>query len=111
MAVGLKVTVMTQLEFAARLLPQVLVWAKSRGSDPPITILVIGGSDPPITILVIVMGELDRLVMVAVCGALVVPTAVEVKVRLGGANFTAVPLPLRAAVCVPAPSTTLKVAD
>src|ERR1039458_7433398 len=42
---------------------------------------------------------------------LVVPTAVEVKVRLGGANFTAVPLPLRAAVWVPAPSMTLSVAD
>jgi hypothetical protein len=49
--------------------------------------------------------------MVEVCGALLVPTAVEVKVKLGGANFTAVPLPLRAEVCVPAPSITLRVAD
>jgi hypothetical protein len=49
--------------------------------------------------------------MVVLCGELLVPTAVEVKVKLGGANFTAVPLPLRAEVCVPAPSTTLSVAD
>ena len=66
---------------------------------------------PPITMLVIVIAVVLRLVIVVVSGALDVPTAVEVNVRLGGANLMAVPSPLSAEVCVPAPSTTLRVAD
>jgi len=98
-AVGLKVTVMPQLAPAAKVLPQVLVWAKSPGLAPPMAMLVM------------FKVVLARLVMVAVCGALVVPMDCEAKVKLAGANLTAVPLPLRAAVCVPPPSTTLSVAD
>src|SRR5580658_744192 len=98
-AAGVNVTVMEQLEFGARLLPQVLVSLKSERSVPPTAILVI------------VMAVLPRLVMVAVCAALDVPTAVPAKVKLAGANFTPVPVPLRAAVCVPPAPTTLNVAD
>jgi hypothetical protein len=90
---------MPQLPPGAKLLPQVLVWEKSAGSAPPIAMLVM------------VMAVLPKLVMVVVCGALLVPTPVEAKVRLAGLNFTAVPLPLRAAVCVPPASTTDNVAD
>jgi hypothetical protein len=56
--VGLKVTVIGQLAPAARVVPQVLVWAKS----------------PLAVIDVIVSSSVPVLLSVTVCGVLVVPT-------------------------------------
>jgi hypothetical protein len=84
------VTLNVQLFFGATDPLQVLVCAKSLALVPV----------NPTAEIVIVLFPL-RLVMVTVCGALVVPTACEAKVRLVGANSAAVPVPLIATVCVP----------
>jgi hypothetical protein len=61
-AVGLNVTVMVQLAPAARLLGQVLVWAKSAALVPVMAILVMLSALVPV------------LVRVTACPVLVVPT-------------------------------------
>jgi hypothetical protein len=71
--VGVKVTLMMQLAPTARLAPQVLVWAKS----------------PLAEMLIMIKVALPVFVRVTVWGALVLPTACPVKVRLLGASVTA----------------------
>ena len=63
--VGVKVTLMVQLTPAARLLPQLLVWEKS-----------------PLVVMELMLMELAvSLVAVTVCGALLLPTFCEAKVK------------------------------
>jgi hypothetical protein len=52
-AVGLKVALILQLLCAARLLPQLLVWAKSPGSVPLMVIRVIETALAPVFVSVI----------------------------------------------------------
>jgi hypothetical protein len=82
-AVGVKVTVMVQLAPAARLVPQVLVWAKS-----PLAVMLLRlKADWPV---------LDK---VRVFGLLVVPTSLVPKLKLEADSFATGPVPV-------APSTT-----
>jgi hypothetical protein len=84
---GVKVTEIVQLAPAARLVPQVWVWAKS----------------PEAAIETIVRAAVPEFVRVNVCPALVVPTVEEAKVRLVGVRLTEavlpMPVPIRAMVC------------
>ena len=85
-AVGVKVTLMVQVAPEARLVPQVLIWAKS----------------PVVTMLVMVRVPEPVLLMVTDWGALVVPTDWLEKVKLVGVRVTtgaARPLPERMMVC------------
>ena len=82
-AVGLKVTPMEQLEPAATLDPQLLLWAKSLEFVP----------DRAMPLMFNV--RLPELVTVIACAALVEPTAWLVKLRLAGETLAtmAVPVP------------------
>ena len=89
-AVGLKVTVMAQLPFAATLAPHLLVCENEVALVPEMLIAV----------LLNVSGALPVLVNVTVCVA-VEPTAVFAKFRLVAGRLTAapVPTPLSETVC------------
>lgn len=87
--VGAKVTLIVQLLPAASELPQELVSAKSPGSVPEkVTLLML-------------RAEFPVLLSVTVWAALVVPMAVELKVRLVGETLAsgALPVPVRLTVC------------
>lgn len=83
--VGVNVTLMEQLEFAARLVPQVLVCEKSPVTEIPL----IESAAVPV------------LLSVTVCGVLLLPTTTPLNVRLEGDRLAmgAVPVPERLAVC------------
>ena len=89
-AVGVNITETVQLARAARLEPQVFVWAKS----------------PEVAIELIVSAAVPVLVSVTVWAALVVPSVCEAKVRLVGESVTAgalaAPVPVSDTVCDPA---------
>ena len=71
-AIGLHVTLIVQLDFAASEVPQLLVWAKL-----------------PVVLTVMPVRELVcRLVSVTACDGLVVPTCWLPNVRLGGLMMT-----------------------
>jgi len=72
LAEGVKVTLMVQLELAAREAPQLLVWAKSPALEPERAMLVR------------VKGALPELVRVTACVGLVAPTDWLPKLRLEG---------------------------
>ena len=88
-AVGVNVTLIVQVPFAATELPQVLVAAKSPGSVPAVPILVTVKLAFPV------------LVRVTACAALVVPRFWFVKVRVPVERLTVgpLPVPVRATVC------------
>ena len=88
-ACGLKVTVMVQLEAAATLLPQLLVWLKELGSVPLMLIATLLSDPVPVFLRVIVWVALD------------VPVSVLEKVSELGLSDTAgaVPVPVKPAVC------------
>jgi hypothetical protein len=90
-AAGVNVTEIVQLPPVATLLPQLLVWAKSPGFVPPITMLEI------------VNGPVPVLLRFTDCALVVVPRLVTANVKLLGdatATGTPSPVPLREAVCV-----------
>jgi hypothetical protein len=105
-AVGVNVTEIVQFAPAAKLLPQVLVSAKSPGLVPVIATLAIV-SDP-----------VPEFVNVTVCALVVTPSFVLANVRKSGANAavgTPAPVPVSETVCVlpvtlPALSVTVTVA-
>lgn len=86
LAVGVKVTLIMQLAPAARLPPQLLVWAKS----------------PLVAMLEMVSGPVPVLERVTFCAALAVPRFWLPKLRVPGETLTAgaVPVPLRLTVWV-----------
>jgi len=86
-AVGVNFTLMVQLFCAPSDVPQVFVWLKSPGFVPVIVM------DVMLSVVVF-----DPLVSVSVIGELVVPTDTLPKLSELGANFTTVPIPLRATV-------------
>jgi len=96
-ATGVKVTLMVQVASGATLVtvvPQevgVLVRAKSAASVP------VRVMDDEVKVRV---ADGSVLVSVTVCAVLVVPTVWLAKVRLVGTNWTNVPVPLKATVCV-----------
>lgn len=68
-AVGLNVTLIVQCDFAAKLLLQVLVWAKSAGSAP-------------VNVMLLIAKAVDKLLVnVTFFGALLVPTFCAAKVN------------------------------
>ena len=71
-ACGVKVTLIVQLLFGLMLAPQLPDWPKSPGSAPVKPIEVSG------------IAFDDVLLSVTACGALVLPSAVEEKVKLAG---------------------------
>jgi len=88
---GVNVTEMEQLAPAARDVPQVLVWAKSLGSEPVIVMPVMASAALPV------------LESVAVCAAVVVPV-MDVKVSVAGVSVATgaggtTPVPLNEIVC------------
>src|SRR5208337_2146481 len=87
--VGLKVTVMVQVAFLARLPVQVVVSEKSEGTVPVIAILVKTSGAVPVLFTVIT------------CGALVVPSGTFGNAKLGGVIVAtpARPVPVRVAEC------------
>jgi hypothetical protein len=86
-ALGVNVTLMRQFAPAARLVPQVLVCAKSALLAPPIMMLVIVNGPLPLFVNVILLAEL------------VVPTIRLAKVKAVGDTLTAeMPVPLRLTV-------------
>jgi hypothetical protein len=91
-AVGLKTIDAVQLVDAARLVPHVLL-----------AMLKSPASEPDIETPLMVIDELDPFDSVAVCAALLDPTAVLANVRLEGVAETVpevpVPSPLSATVC------------
>ncbi len=84
---GANVTVMVQLELPARDVPQVFVCLKSVGFVPPIAIDAIATAAEPV------------FVTVTVLPVLVVPTIVELKLRLFADTVIAYPVPDRDTVC------------
>jgi hypothetical protein len=89
-AVGVKVTLIVQLLFAATELPQVFVSAKSPGLVPVMLTLVMLKLALPV------------LLSFTLCAALVVPTFWLLNVRLVGERLAApaaVPVPVRLTVC------------
>lgn len=101
MAVGVNVTVIVQLFFAANDGVQVFVSAKSLELVPVIAILVK-----------LIVFPAAALVSVMTCDVLVVPTVCEANVRLVGDREAIVPTPVKATVCDPPGtlSTTVSVA-
>ena len=83
-AVGVKVTLIVQIAPPARLVPQLLVWAKS----------------PLATMLVMLRGADARLVIVTIVGALVVLRDCDPKLTNEGERFTVVEGPV---VVLPVP--------
>jgi hypothetical protein len=85
LAVGVKVTLMVQLELGATLAPQLLVCAKSPLACIPLTLIAMGPA-------------FDR---VTGCEALAVPSACTAKLSAPGAAFRTAfaPVPVREAVC------------
>jgi len=86
LARGVKITLIEQEAPAFRLEPQVLVSEKSLGSAPVTAMLEILRATAPV------------FVTVRVLVALASPTSTLPKLRLAGANFTTVPVPVRETV-------------
>ncbi len=89
---GVKVMLTEQLAPAARVVPQLLVWAKT---EDPVPVMV---TEP-----IPVMAPVPVLVSTSVCGAEVVETVVAGKFNDNGANEaspTPLTVPLRVAICV-----------
>lgn len=91
-ALGVKLTLMTQVPLMASALPQLLDWAKSLAPAVTETPLMVRGAVP-------------LLVTVTVCTALVVPVCCAAKVSEVGDSeaLPSMPVPDKVAVTVPAP--------
>ncbi len=92
-AVGVNLTVMTQLAPAATLVPQVFVWEKELALAPPMLM--------PSPVPLRVRAPVPVFFKVTVWVAADVPVVVPANVRLAGVKVTAgaVPVPLNVAVC------------
>ena len=86
-AVGVNVTLKVQLAPAPTVEPQVLVCWKSSPSGPVM--------EMPVKLKAV----LPTFVSVNFFAALVVPTSCTGNVRLAGANFTSVPVPVSGTIC------------